>query len=75
MFILAVFVNVYIQWNISGVLSFLHQDSILWYGLKECCDLQEMQLSYGESTLKSLPQQKPHTLQGASAQSHTYAEL
>lgn len=76
MFISAVFVNVYMQWDICGVLrSFLHQRNVSWYGLKECCALQEMQLSYGEITLKNLPQQKPDTLQGASPHSHTYSEL
>ena len=76
MFISAVFVNVYIQWNICGVpRSFLCQRNVSWYALKECCDLREMQLSYGETTLKNLPQQKPDTLQGASPHCHTYTEL
>jgi len=76
LFLLAVFSNVYIQWDICGAIrSCLHQHNVWWYGLKECCDLREMQLSYGERTLKNLPRQKPDTLQAASPHSHTYTEL
>lgn len=44
---------VYIQWDVYKVLRlFLQQRNFSLYGLKDCCGLQEMQLSYVEVTWK-----------------------